>query len=261
MLTFLVARCKTLLAVAAILAAAVSLCNCAQAQIGSGVLPPPAPRSYQECELYKARVDNLANQQWSQAMACDDNHWKPCNGNFNCLARNGCVSVGNVQQTQCGTINPNCKPCGVMYEQSLCTSQNGLSAYQRCNAAVHAYLQSQQQSQAQPAAGTETTSGAVNNVTTIVTGGRLSPQPAAGTGLSNTDMANAYGNAVSIDFKGIAQTWIEQKVPEMSHVFDTWKAIDFVSSVWALQSGEPAKQVEGVGGVAKGLLDIHWGVY
>jgi hypothetical protein len=140
-----------------------------------------------------------------------------------------------------------------------------LAQYNQCYAQVKAFLAAQEanaQRDSQATANREAISDAVNNVATVLTGGDLPAQPAdSGSGLSNTDVVNAYGHAISIDFKGIAENWIEEIIPESRHGFDAWKAVDFAKSVGELQNGDPSVQIKGIGGVAKGLLDVHWGMY
>jgi hypothetical protein len=135
---------------------------------------------------------------------------------------------------------------------------------------VKAYLVGQQasgqpiqQSAAQQAATNQGTGSTLKNLATLMSGGNISGAPSAdtGSGLSNSDIANAYGKAVAIDFKGIAEAWIEQKAPELQHGFDVWKTVDFAKSFAELQGGDTSGQVQAIGGVAKGLLDISWGEY
>jgi len=136
----------------------------------------------------------------------------------------------------------------------------------QCRAQVKAYLATQQvtgqavqQSAAQQAAPNQGTGSTLKNLANLMSGGNVSGDPSAQS--SNSDVANAFGKGVAIDFKGIAEAWVEEKVPEFRHVFDAWNAFDFATSVVQLRNGDTSNQVQGIGGVAKGLLDLHWGVY
>lgn len=242
-----------------------------------GQLPPPAPRSYAECDQFKSQIDNESNQLVNEFGKCQDSLINGCIANNDlfaigkCYARVGCNhDLARPEHSPCGDVSYTCTSCAKYAYDSQCVQQSGYAVYHQCYAQVKAYLAAQQASiqasqerSAQATANRKAISDTINNVTSLMSGGTASGQPSgdSGSGLSNSDMANAYGKAVAIDFKGIAEAWIEQKVPEFQHGFDAWKAVGFAKSFSELQRGDTSGQVQAIGGVAKGLLDIGWGEY
>jgi hypothetical protein len=238
-----------------------------------GQLPPPSPRSYDECDQFKSQVDRESTQLTTEGNNCGTALMMGClnsSSPVQCYARVGCTHNTAPEPTPCGDVYYTCSSCAKQLYEAMCVEKRGWAQYNQCYAQVKAYLagqqasgQATQQSAAQQAATNQRTGSALKSIATLMSGGNISGTPSAdtGSGLSNSDIANAYGKAVAIDFKGIAETWIEQKVPEFQHGFDAWKAVDFAKSFSELQGGDTSGQVQAIGGVAKGLLDIRWGEY
>jgi len=238
-----------------------------------GQLPPPSPRSYDECDQFKSQVDRESTQLTTEGNNCGTALMMGClnsSSPVQCYARVGCTHNTAPEPTPCGDVYYTCSSCAKQLYEAMCVEKRGWAQYNQCYAQVKAYLagqqasgQATQQSAAQQAATNQGTGSTLKNLATLMSGGNISGTPSAdtGSGLSNSDVANAFGNAVAIDFKGITEAWIEEKVPEFRHVSDAWNAFEFAKSFAQLQSGDTSSQVEGIGGVAKGLLDLHWGVY
>lgn len=255
----------------ALLAVTLLLCNLAQAQGGATPLPPPAPRSYQECDQYKSQVDSESTQLLNDANRCDSAWMVSCPGldsayRRECMARLTCTHNGAPEHTPCGDVWYMCTRCAETFYESRCVQQRGSSLYNQCYAQVKAYLagqqtsgQSVQQSAAQQSAPSQGLGSTVKNLANLMSSGNMSGGSSAES--PNSNVANAFGKGVAIDFKGIAEAWVEEKVPEFRHVFDAWNAFDFATSVIQLRSGNTSNQIEGIGGVAKAVLDLHWGAY
>jgi hypothetical protein len=118
-----------------------------------GQVPPPAPRSYAECDQFKSQIDNESNQLVNEFGKCQDSLINGCIANNDlfaigkCYARVGCNhDMARPEHSPCGDVSYTCTSCAKYAYDSQCVQQNGYALYHQCYAQVKAYLAGQQAS-------------------------------------------------------------------------------------------------------------------